>query len=178
MVNGFNVLLVEYPGYSGSAGQPTQASLDATWNIAFDWLLKRPDVDPERIVAMGRSVGSGVTCALAASRPLAAVVLQSAFSSTTAFAHERWLPGFLVRDRWDNLAALRAYGGPVFATQGHHDEVIPVRHGERISELPNVEFAWQDCGHNDCPLFDEAYRAQVLEFLARHGIAPGVADTL
>lgn len=165
---GFNVLLVEYPGYGRSAGSPTQRTLDATWHAAFDWLLLRPEVDRRHIVAMGRSVGSGPTAALAASRPVAAVVLQSAFSATVDFAHERWLPGFLVRDRWDNLAALRAFGGPVLATQGRYDEVIPIRHGERLAMLPNVEFVWMECGHNDCPLFDDSYRAKVLAFLAAH----------
>lgn len=167
---GFHVLLVEYPGYGRSAGSPSQATIDASWLVAFDWLAAREEVDPAGIVVLGRSLGSGPSLAVAAARPVAAVVLQSGFASTTQFAHERWLPGFLVRDRWDNLAAIRRFGGPVLAAQGRHDEVIPARHGERIAALPNVRFDWYDCGHNDCPYFGDAYRERVLAFLAAQGI--------
>lgn len=172
---GYHVLLVEYPGYGRSAGSPSQATLDASWFAAWDWLLARDDIDHDRIVALGRSLGSGPTLALAAARPVAAVVLQSAFASTTQFAHERFVPGFLVRDRWDNLAAIARFGGPVLAGQGRRDEVIPARHGERIAALPNVTFDWYDCGHNDCPYFDDAYRERVLAFLAEHAGAPRAA---
>lgn len=171
------MLLVEYPGYDGVPGAPSQASIDARWLDAFDWLAAQPFVDPARIVGFGRSLGSGPTAALAARRPLAAVVLQSAYADTRWFAHDRLLPGFLVRDRWDNLGALRAYGGPVLAAHGRHDRVVPPRHAEALATLPNVRMAWFDCGHNDCPWFDAAYRAQVLEFLAIEGVMDPPART-
>lgn len=167
---GLHVLLVEYPGYDGAPGTPSQASIDALWLAAYDWLARQPGVDPRRIVALGRSLGSGPTSALAARRPLAAVVLQSAFASTDRFAHERLLPGFLVRDRWDNVAALRAFGGPVFASHGRDDVVIPPTHGEALAALSNVRMDWLDCGHNDCPFLEADYRNSVLAFLGDTGV--------
>lgn len=167
---GLHVLLVEYPGYDGAPGTPSQRAIDAVWLTAYDWLAARPEVDARRIVALGRSLGSGPTAALAARRPLAAVILQSGFASTDRFAHDRLLPGFLVRDRWDNVAALRAYGGPVFASHGRHDAVLPARHGEALAALPNVRFDWLECGHNDCPYLDADYRQRVFRFLAEHGV--------
>jgi hypothetical protein len=107
---------------------------------------------------------------LASQRPLAAVLLQSAFASTDRFAHDRFLPGFLVRDRWDNVAALCSHAGPVFASHGRHDEVIPPSHGAAIVALPNVRFEWLDCGHNDCPFLEADYRTRVLRFLAEAGV--------
>lgn len=167
---GLHVLLLEYPGYDDAPGAPTQATIDDLWLVAYDWLARQPGVDPRRIVGLGRSLGSGPTSSLAAKRPLAAVVLQSGFAATDLFAHDHLLPGFLVRDRWDNVAALRAYGGPVFASHGRHDEVIPRRHGEAIAALPNVRFEWLDCGHNDCPYLDPGYRERVLGFLEAHRV--------
>jgi len=174
---GLHVLLVEYPGYDGAPGRPTQATIDALWLAAFDWLAARPEVDARRIVGFGRSLGSGPTAALAARRPLAAVVLQSGFADTVRFAHARLLPGFLVRDRWDNVGALRAFGGPVFASHGRHDAIIPPSHAESLAALPNVHLEWQDCGHNDCPLFDAAYRQRALAFLAAAGVLPSGPGT-
>lgn len=167
---GFHVLLVEYPGYGRSPGTPSQVAIDALFVAAWDHLAAQPGVDRTRIVGFGRSLGSGPIAALAVERPLAAVVLQSAYASTAMFAHARGLPGFLVRDRWDNVGALTAWGGPVHATQGRHDEVIPPAHGERLAALPNVRFTWQGCGHNDCPFLDTAYLDDVAAFLREHGV--------
>ncbi|MCE3002541.1 MAG: hypothetical protein LW860_07555 [Xanthomonadaceae bacterium] len=167
---GLHVLLVEYPGYDGAAGAPTQASIDALWITAYDWLASRSDVDPRRIIGFGRSLGSGPTSMLSSRRPLAAVVLQSPFASTARFAHERGLPGFLVRDRWDNAAALRSFGGPVFVSHGRHDTIIRPSHAVAIAGAPNVELEWLECGHNDCPWFETAYRDRVLGFLAAKGV--------
>jgi fermentation-respiration switch protein FrsA (DUF1100 family) len=164
------VLLVEYPGYGRSPGEPSQAAIDALFVSAWDHLAATPGVDAARIVGFGRSLGSGPIAALATRRLLAAVVLQSPYASTAMFAHARGLPGFLVRDRWDNVAALAAWGGPVYASQGRHDEVIPPVHGERLAALPNVRFKWQDCGHNDCPLRESTYLDGVAAFLRELGV--------
>ncbi len=173
---GYHVLLVEYPGYGRSPGTPSQPAIDALFVAAWDYLAATPGVDVARIVGFGRSLGSGPIAALATQRPLAAVVLQSPFASTAMFAHALGLPALLVRDRWDNVAALAAWGGPVYASQGRHDEVIPLAHGQRIAALPNVRFVWQNCGHNDCPLRDPAYVADVASFLREHGVQARTLD--
>ena len=57
---GLGVLLVEYPGYGRSDGTPTQKSISEAFEAAYDMLVSRPDVDAERIILFGRSVGGGV----------------------------------------------------------------------------------------------------------------------
>jgi pimeloyl-ACP methyl ester carboxylesterase len=172
--------MVESPGYDDAPGAPSQPAIDALWLAAHDWLAAQPGVAPDRIVGMGRSLGSGPTSALAARRPLAAVVLQSGFASTMRFAQARGVPGALVRDRWDNVQALADFGGPVFASHGRFDDAIPPSHAEALRSLTNVQLEWLDCGHNDCPLDSAAYRTRVLAFLATAGVVPhddGVVGT-
>ncbi|MEM6855867.1 MAG: alpha/beta fold hydrolase, partial [Planctomycetota bacterium] len=57
---GYTVLLPEYRGYGRSAGRPSQAKIvdDATY--FYDRLAARPEVDADRIVFHGRSLGGGV----------------------------------------------------------------------------------------------------------------------
>ncbi len=149
---GIGVLLVEYPGYGRSDGAPTQTSITEGFVAAYDMLLTRPDVDAARIIGMGRSLGGGAVCALAAERPLAALILMSAFTNVQAFAAQFLAPGFLVQDEFNNLAVVRTYSGPVLVIHGKHDTLIPYHHGVALAEAAqNGELITYACGHNDCP---------------------------
>lgn len=83
---GAGVLLVEYPGYNRSEGTPSQGSVAAAMRAAYDAAVARADVDPSRIVGYGRSLGGGAVCALSLERQLAALVLESTFTSVAELA--------------------------------------------------------------------------------------------
>jgi pimeloyl-ACP methyl ester carboxylesterase len=92
---GVSVLLVEYPGYGRSGGSPSETSIRNAIVAAYDWASARRDVDPRRIVAYGRSLGAAASCALAREREVAALVLESAFTSVPAMAARLGVPRFL-----------------------------------------------------------------------------------
>lgn len=166
---GASVLMVEYPGYGRSEGDPSEASIRETMLAAHDWLRARPEVDPTRIVGFGRSLGTGAVCTLVGQRALAALVLQSGFTSVRAFAHERFLPGFLVRDPFDNAAALARYDGPVLVIHGKHDDVIPYAHGRGLAAAARqAKLLTYACAHNDCPPDLGGMWRDVAEFLRMH----------
>ena len=168
---GLHVLLVEYPGYGRSPGNPSETAITATATAAFDLLAARPDVDPARIVAFGRSLGGGAACALARVRPLAAIILQSPFTSLRPFARRMLLPAFLARDVFDNRKAIREYRGPLLIFHGKRDDVIPFSHGEELAaESGHARFVPLDCAHNDCPPDRLQYRREVASFLAAAGV--------
>ncbi|GAM08558.1 putative protein [Geobacter sp. OR-1] len=168
---GLHVMLVEYPGYGRSTGAPSEASITAAAVAAFDALGGRPDVDPARIIAFGRSVGGGPACALSRQRPLAALILQSAFTSTRPFARRFLLPGFLVRDLFDNLAAVRRFTGPMLVAHGRRDDIIPFSHGQELSRAGrDVKFIEFDCSHNDCPPDLDVFWRTVGEWLKQQKI--------
>jgi len=150
---GVSVLLVEYPGYGRSGGAPSERALTATAVSAYDWASARPDVDPRRIIAYGRSVGGGAACALAHERDVAALVLESTFTSVRALAGRMGVPGFLVRDPFDSLSRVADFRGPVLVIHGALDEIIPVEHARALhAAVPQSELVVVgDCGHNDCP---------------------------
>lgn len=169
--SGLHVLIVEYPGYAGSDGRPGRDSLDEAARVAFDWLARRADVDPARIVAMGRSIGAGPAVALVGERPVAALVLLSPFASLDGFAHRMGAPGFLIRDRWDNAARLRDYRGPVLLFHGRRDLIIPFAHSRALARAaPHARLETLECGHNDCPYFDPGFFDTLVAFLRRAGV--------
>jgi fermentation-respiration switch protein FrsA (DUF1100 family) len=164
---GLAVLLVEYPGYGRSAGTPSQDSITHALVAAHDWALSRPGVDGRRVVGWGRSLGGGAICALAQERPLAALVLESTFTSVRAMAARFGLPGFLVRDPFDNRSVVSSFGGPLLLLHGERDEMIAPAHARELhAAAPGSELVVMPCGHNDCPRPWEV----VGRFLARHDL--------
>lgn len=149
---GIGVLLVEYPGYGRSAGSPSQATVQETFIAAYDVLAARQDVDASRIILFGRSLGGGAVCTLADKRPSAALILMSAFTSTCSFASKYLAPKFLVRDPFDNLAAVKVYPGPVLIMHGRYDEVVSYQHGTVLYQAARQgKMITYNSGHNDCP---------------------------
>ena len=149
---GLSVLLVEYPGYGRSPGRASQESVTQAVLSAHDWALKDRRVDFRRIVGYGRSLGGGAVCALARERPLAALVLESTFASARRMARRFGLPGFLVRDPFDNRAVVASFRGPLLIVHGEHDDIIPPSHARELHRsAPTSTLQWSRCGHNDCP---------------------------
>ena len=117
---GVAVLLVEYPGYGRSGGRPTRDSISAGIIAAFDFASGHPEIDARRIVAYGRSLGGAAACALAVERPVAALILESTFTSM-ADLMPRFVPRALVLDPFDSLAVIAAGTEPVPLPCGHND---------------------------------------------------------
>ncbi len=149
---GFAVLLLEYPGYGRAPGAPSEKSIMEAARAAYDWAVADPRVDPARIATYGRSLGGGVAARLATERPVAAVILESAFTSVADFAARFLAPAFLIRDPFDTREALTSYRGPLLVIHGRQDTIVPIAHGRELAAIvPGAAFHELDCGHNDCP---------------------------
>ena len=149
---GMGVLLVEYPGYGRSEGSPSQRSITETMLAAHDWARAQSSIDPDRIIPYGRSLGGGAAMVLASERRAPALILESTFSSVTAFVRGYAAPAFLIRDRFDTLSAIKNFTAPVLVLHGSRDEIVPPQHGAEIAAAaPNATLKQMPCGHNDCP---------------------------
>jgi uncharacterized protein len=117
------VYLVNYRGYGGSSGRPSEAALIADAEAIYDSLRARH----EPIAVIGRSLGSGVAVALAARRPVERLVLVTPFDSLANVAadHFFWLPvRYLVRDRYDSAGSIGQVRAPTLVVVAEHDEVV------------------------------------------------------
>lgn len=160
--HGFAVMQFEYPGYGGADGMPEYDAIGEAADATWDWLARQPEVNPQRMVAMGYSIGGGPAADMTRRRNVAALALLSTYTSITDIAWKYALPPFLVRFPYDNVARVAEFKGAVFLEHGRHDEVIPFAHGQRLAEAaPRAEFFAQDCGHADCR-FDQTVFAQRL----------------
>ena len=168
---GATALLVEYPGYGRSGGSPSARSIQGTMTAAYDFAVRERGFAGRPVVGWGRSLGGGAICALARERPLAALVLESTFTSVTQMARLFGIPGWLApwlgRDRFDNLRVVRRFEGPVLVLHGERDEIVPPSQGQALHDgSSHVELHWLPCGHNDC----ERPWPLVLDFFRAHGL--------
>ena len=118
---------------------------------AFDWARDAPGVDSARIIAYGRSLGGGAVCALARERTVAALVLESTFTSVRRIARgfgAAGLSGARPVRQSGRAARLR---GPVLIVHGERDEIIPAAHAAELhAAARGSRLALAPCGHNDC----------------------------
>lgn len=127
------IYLLSYRGFGASDGAPEEAALVADGLAIFDQVAREHPGQP--IAVIGRSLGSGVASFVAGKRPVQRLALVTPFDSLseTAQAHYRWLPTrWLVRDRYDSVANLRGYFGPILVVRATADDVIPPANTTRL----------------------------------------------
>lgn len=176
---GYAVLLVDYRGYGASSGKPSEEGTYRDARAAWRWLTEQRGLQPGQIVVLGESLGGAVAAELAARVQPGALLLVAAFTSATDLGGEiyPWLPVRLIsRYRYDTLAHLRRYGGPVMIAHSRGDEVVPFAHGERLHAAATGSKMLLEMrgGHNDAFLFGRPEWTQaVADFLDRP-VVPGV----
>jgi fermentation-respiration switch protein FrsA (DUF1100 family) len=166
------LLAVEYRGYGESSGTPTVANVQRDAEAAWEWLATRPEIDSSRIVVYGRSLGTGPALQLGATRPVAGLVLESAFTTLRALAraHYAIFPAALAGSGFDNLAAIARVRAPVLFIHGDADRIIPIAMGRELAARVSASEFWviRGADHNDT--YDsgaDEYARRFKEFVAR-----------
>jgi fermentation-respiration switch protein FrsA (DUF1100 family) len=149
---GDGVLAVEYRGYPGSSGKPSEAGLIADGEAGYRE-ARALGFDDKRIVLLGESLGSGVAVALAARHPVGALALDSPYSSLADVAAYRY-PIFPVRwlvlDSFRSDRRISQVRAPVLIVHGDADPVIPIRFARRLFALahePKTMIVLPGVGH-------------------------------
>jgi hypothetical protein len=166
-----SLYLVNYRGYGGSTGRPSEAALAADALAVFDHVHARH----AEVSVMGRSLGSGVAVRLASERPVYRLVLVTPFDSLVSLAKEyfRWLPvGLLLRDRYDSAARAGRVAAPVLLVVAGEDEIVPMSRSQALAAAfppgqARVVIA-PGVGHNTLDL-SPSYLRSVQGFLTSSG---------
>lgn len=163
-------LFVAYRGYGPSSGKPGEAEFFDDALAVFDDVVKR--YQPKAIYLVGRSLGTGIACHVAARRPVRGAVLITPYDSirNVAATHYPWLPtGRLLKHPFVSLDALPAIRCPLLVIYGGRDTVIPPRHTENliahIQGEKEVVFIPQ-AEHGTITMYPEFWRS-ILQFLNR-----------
>lgn len=151
---GFNVAVLEYPGYGMSGGNMTEANAFAAADLLYTIVASRAGVNPEKIIAFGVSLGGGVAVHVAANHPVAGVATFSTFTSMRSMAVRtvKIIPPMLVLDDYDNLTRLRGMTVPVYLVHGTADEIVPFEMSRTLRDAAGGEVTYvpvEGASHND-----------------------------
>lgn len=116
--------LMNYRGYGGSTGEPSEAAFYADAVALYDHVK----ASHATISVIGRSLGSAVAAELAAVRPVAKLALITPFDSIANVVNEHfgYLPvGLLLKDRYELIRRVPAITAPVLIVLAEHDDVVP-----------------------------------------------------
>jgi fermentation-respiration switch protein FrsA (DUF1100 family) len=155
---GLAVLVIDYRGYGGNPGSPSEDGLAADADAAVRALadLGHP---VDRTIFLGESLGTGVVAGLQQRHRPAGIVLRSPFTDLADVGrhHYPWLPvRTLLRDRFPVLEPLAASDVPVTVVYGDRDDVVPTELSARVADGVPVlveRVVLEGAGHNDAVMF-------------------------
>lgn len=155
---GMSVLLMDYRGYGGNPGSPSEDGLAADADAAVRALaaLGHP---LDRTIFFGESLGTGVVAGLQQRHRPAGVVLRSPFTDLADVGrhHYPWLPvRTLLRDRFPVLGPLASSDVPVTVIYGDRDTVVPTELSVRVADgVPALaeRVVLRGADHNDVVMF-------------------------
>jgi uncharacterized protein len=162
---GADIVVFHYRGYRPSTGSPSAEALLADAPLVHDAAIER--VKPQRTVAVGFSVGSGVAAGLSKARPIDGLILVTPFDSLKAAAADLypWLPiGPFFQHEMDAAGLLKDSPLPVAILAGERDTLIrPARTDALRRRVNNLVYdrTIPGAGHNDIyhrPDFERAMR--------------------
>jgi len=162
--------LVNYRGYGGSDGSPTEAHLFNDAEKVFEAIAAINDAQHQHISVIGRSLGSGVASYLASRKPIRRLVLISPYDSILKVAQSTY-PMFpvrwLLKDRFESDKYAPLIKAPVLVLLAENDAVIPLKSSQRLLQyLPEStqSYTFSNKGHNDLRTHRDFYPT-IVEFL-------------
>jgi len=159
-LRGVHSLFLNYRGYGGSQGRPSERALLADALTVYDWISAQPGVDPLRVGLIGRSLGSGIATYVASERPAAAVVLVTPYDSVAEIARHRFpycATQYLLKHRFNAIEFARRARAPALILLAEFDTVIPEHHALRLID------AW--AGQKEVILIQNTNHSDIQEHL-------------
>lgn len=162
LLPGYHFMMVDYPGYGQSQGEPSEDSILMMARAAMNIASSLPEVDPARIVVAGYSLGTGPACMLAAENQLAGLILMAPYYSGSEIVNSYLqtslgmkdglfsrVPGFLVRNKYPSNEYAKGVTEKTLILAGKADTMVPYEQAERLQkEFPEALLISLEGGHS------------------------------
>ncbi len=154
---GLNVFIYDYRGFGKSGGRASVPGVTQDGLAAYDYLISQ-NVDAKNIVLYGESLGVAVSTYISSQRAVAAMILQSGFSSLRAIACQLYPvlriynQTMFCKPALDSASILTLGHPPVLILHGALDPVVPVSHAQYLYQTAKDNktlIVLDDCHHSD-----------------------------
>ena len=150
-----NVFIIDYRQYGRSEGKISEKGTYIDAGAALAHLHSRKEINQEKIIFFGRSLGSAVAVELALNEKCRALILETPFTSILEMGKKLYpfLPvSLLLKTKYDSLAKIRNIKVPILVMHGDKDALVPFEHGKRLYDMANEPkefYTIPGAGHND-----------------------------
>jgi hypothetical protein len=150
-----NVFIIDYRQYGRSEGKVSEQGTYIDARAALAYLHSRKEINREKIIFFGRSLGSAVAVELALNEKCRALILETPFTSILEMGKKLYpfLPlSLLLKTKYDSLAKIRNIKVPILVMHGDKDDLVPFEHGKRLYDIANEPkefYTIPGAGHND-----------------------------
>lgn len=152
---------MEYPGYTIYPGEPSESAIIADVDPVWNFVTKIMKFEPQDILVMGRSIGSGAATCMASAHQCGALVLISPFTSLKSVVKYNFggIASSLVSQRFDNEARMAKIKCPCLFIHGKEDALIPFEHSKILySKIVSLRYMPKACRStylygDDSPIF-------------------------
>lgn len=168
---GFGILLLEYRGFGGNPGFPTEIGLITDAKAALKFIRDQHEQEV-RYVYYGVSMGTGVANGLAVERPPDAFIQEAGFTSIIDAARQWYwfLPlSFLIKDTFLSYERIKSLTTPLLILHGEKDRTVSIKQGKLIYKLAgsrDKEMKVYPEGHH-IDLYDYGAAEDIVEWLHR-----------
>ena len=163
-----NIFIFDYRGYGKSQGRPTEDGTYRDAHGALDYLRSRYDVDGDRIVVFGQSLGGAIAVDLACRNKIMGLILEATFTSLIDIYE---MPPRAFPVKYDSYSKIKRVKAPLLMLHGDKDDVVPFESGYTLFKAANEpkKFCAIKGGmHNDNYIVGgEGYFTAINEFITR-----------
>lgn len=171
-----NLLVFDYRGYGENSGIATVAGLKTDGLAAYDFLVEEKQIDPDKLIIHGHSMGSFIASFVASQKEAAGLVLECPITDAkdwTGMLVPWFLKPFVKFDiepallENSNLERLSTIEKPLLVIAGDDDQITPPGMAEKLFETAKSQdkriLIIDNGGHNDLPTREE-YKNALNEF--------------
>ncbi len=183
--HGYNVLLFDYRGYGLSEGEPTLPGLQLDMAASMDWVFNKKDINTNKIVIFGQSMGSAIAITGLPDSPyrsrVRGLIVEGAFTSFREVARElldrswltwlfQWPLSMLINDDYRPIDSIKKLEDiPKLIIHSRTDEVIPYHNGVELYEAAGGEKQfWSIANARHIATFaDEKQQQRLADYLGK-----------
>ena len=136
-----NVFIIDYRQFGKSEGKISEQGTYLDAKAALSYLHSRKDINNEKIIFFGRSLGSAVAVDLAVKEKCCALILETPFTSIKEMGKKLYPFLFIslhfLRTKYDSLSKIGKIKVPTLIMHGDKDELVPIEQGKMLYEKAN-----------------------------------------